>query len=99
MKQFVGSTRRPAIAILFAIALAFLAGMPVYGQSAPNQQGPPIIRSIEIQYVGPTTISKERVMAQIRTKAGQPYSESLAEQDIRALYTTGVLLFFGAFCP
>ena len=28
-------------------------------------------------------------MAQIRTKPGQPYSESLAEQDIRALYTTG----------
>ena len=91
MKQFVGSTRRPAIAILLAIALAFLGGVSAYGQNAPNQQGPPVIRSIEIQYVGPSTISKERVLAQIRTKAGQAYSESLAEQDIRALYATGAV--------
>jgi outer membrane protein insertion porin family len=91
MKQFVGSIRRPATSILFAIALAFLGGVSVYGQAAPNQQGPPIIRSIEIQYVGPQTISKERVTAQIRTKPGQPYSESVAEQDIRALYATGAV--------
>src|SRR5262249_5715546 len=48
-------------------------------------------KSIEIQYVGPQTISKERILAQIRTKPGQPYSESLAEQDIRTLYQTGAL--------
>jgi outer membrane protein insertion porin family len=90
MKQFVGSTRRPATSILLAVALAFLGGVSVYGQ-APSQQGPPIIRSVEIQYVGPQTISKERVTAQIRTKAGEPYSESLAELDIRALYATGAV--------
>ena len=91
MKQFVGSIRRPAISILLAVALAFLGGVSVYGQDAPAPQGPPIIRSIEIQYVGPQTISKERVAAQIRTKTGQAYSESLAEQDIRALYATGAV--------
>jgi len=91
MKQFVGSIRRPAAFILLALALAFLGGVSVCGQDAPSQQGPPIIRSVEIQYVGPQTISKERVLAQIRTRAGQPYSESLAEQDIRALYATGAV--------
>jgi outer membrane protein insertion porin family len=91
MKQFVGSIRRPATSILLAVALAFLGGVSVYGQDAPAPQGPPIIRSIEIQYVGPQTISKERVTAQIRTKTGQAYSESLAEQDIRALYATGAV--------
>jgi outer membrane protein insertion porin family len=90
MKQFVGSIRRPARSILFAIALALVGGVSAYGQ-AENRQGPPVIRSIEIQYVGPQTISKERVTAQIRTKPGQPYSESLAEQDIRALYATGAV--------
>jgi outer membrane protein insertion porin family len=91
MKQFVGSIRRPATSILLAIAFAFLGGVSVHGQDAPDRQGPPVIRSIEIQYVGPQTISKEKVIAQIRTKPGQPFSESLAEQDIRALYATGAV--------
>jgi outer membrane protein insertion porin family len=90
MKHFVGSIRRPTTSFLVAIALALVSGASLHGQ-APSQQGPPIIRSIEIQYVGPQTISKERVAAQIRTKAGEPYSESLAEQDIRTLYATGAV--------
>ena len=80
-----------SLAILLAIVLAFAGRLCALTAQAPNQQGPPIIRSIEIQYVGPETVSKERVLAQIRTKAGQPYSESLAEQDIRALYATGAV--------
>ena len=88
MKQFADSIRHPARSILLALVLAFLGFASSYGQ-APQQQGPPIIRSVEIQYVGPATVSKERVMAQLRMKTGQPYSESLAELDIRALYKTG----------
>ena len=49
MKQFVGSIRRPAMSILLGVALGFLGGVLVYGQEAPSQQGPPIIRSVEIQ--------------------------------------------------
>jgi len=74
MKQFVGSIRRPACTLLLALVLAFLGNGAAYGQTAPSAQGPPIVRSIEIQYVGPQTISRERVVAQIRTKAGQAYS-------------------------
>jgi outer membrane protein insertion porin family len=88
MKEFVGSIRRPVTSFLLATALGFLGGLSVYGQDAPNQQAPLTIRSVEIQYVGPQTISKERVRAQMRTKEGEPYSESLAELDIRALYAT-----------
>jgi outer membrane protein insertion porin family len=91
MKHFVGLIRRPAACLVLAGVLAFLGAAPVSGQEAPARQGPPIIQSIEVSYVGPQTISKERVKAQIRTKPGQPYSESLAEQDIRALYATGAV--------
>ena len=90
MKHFVGSIRLPALAIAFALVFAFLGGVSVHGQNPP-QQGPPLIRQVEIQYVGPAVVSKERILAQIRTKAGQPYSESLAEQDIRGLYATGAV--------
>ncbi len=68
----------------------FAASLSINAQTAPpEQQGPPIIKSVEVQYVGPQTIAREKVLAQIRTKPGEPYSESLVEQDIKALYRTG----------
>jgi outer membrane protein insertion porin family len=90
MKQFVGSIRRLGWGALLAIVLLLGMSGPICAQTAPpEQQGPPIIKSVEVQYVGPQTISKEKVLAQIRTKPGQPYSESLVEQDIKALYRSG----------
>jgi outer membrane protein insertion porin family len=57
---------------------------PLLGQ-APG----PIVRDIVIQYVGPPSISKERVLDNMATRLGQPYTERAAESDIRALYATG----------
>jgi outer membrane protein insertion porin family len=54
-------------------------------------QGPPIVRSIDVEYTGPGTVSKERILAQIRTRVGQPYSNEVVEQDIAALYKTGAI--------
>ena len=89
MKQFVGSTCRLTWGALLAILLMFAASRPVCAQAPPEQQGPPLISTVEVQYVGPQTISREKVLAQIRTRPGQPYSESLVEQDIKALYKSG----------
>jgi outer membrane protein insertion porin family len=49
----------------------------------------PTVRSIAIQYVGPETISRQRVMANLKTKVGDSYSERAAEEDVRALFATG----------
>lgn len=90
MKQFLGSIRGRTPATLLAVVLMLLASLGVKAQTAPPEpQGPPIIKTIEIQYVGPQTLSREKVISQMRTKTGQPYSESLVEQDIKALYRTG----------
>src|SRR2546430_4821456 len=67
----------------------FGASLSLPAQTAPEQQGPPIIKAVEIQYVGPQTLSREKILSQMRTKPGQPYSESLVEEDIKALYRTG----------
>ena len=48
-----------------------------------------VIHSIDIQYVGPQTVSRERIVSQMRTKVGQPYSDTTVENDIKTLYTTG----------
>jgi outer membrane protein insertion porin family len=92
MKQFFGLMRGQVSAAGLALCILFAASLPVLAQTAqtaPEQQGPPIIKAIEIQYVGPQTLSREKILAQMRTKPGQPYSEGLVEQDIKALYRTG----------
>ena len=62
------------------------------GQAPQATPGPPIIRSIDVEYTGPGTVSKERILAQMRTKVGRLYSNQVVEQDIEALYKTGSVL-------
>ena len=89
--MFYNSIRRrlgwKSSAVLLSGAMALMAR----AQSPPDaaHQAPPIVRSIDIQYTGPVTISRERVLAQMRTKVGRPYSELIAEDDIRTIYATG----------
>lgn len=59
--------------------------------SALAQMPAPIVRRIDIQFVGTPSISKERVLANLGTKEGLPYNERLAEQDVRTLYATGAV--------
>jgi outer membrane protein insertion porin family len=89
MKQFLGLIRGRTPAVLLAIFLMVVATLSLNAQTAPQQQGPPIIKSVEIQYVGPQTLSRDKILSQMRTKPGQPYSEALVEQDIKTLYRTG----------
>ena len=58
-------------------------------QAPPSPPGPPTIRSIDVEYTGPASISKQRILAQMRTKVGQLYSNEIVEEDIKALYKTG----------
>jgi len=83
----LGAWGRIAFSVLFAATIALIAR----AQSPPDaaHQGAPIVRSIDVQYTGPATISRARVLAQIRTKIGLPYSDTVAEDDIRTLYNTG----------
>ena len=56
---------------------------------AQFDQAGPIVNDIVVETVGAPSISKDRVLANLATKVGQPYSERTAEQDVRALYATG----------
>jgi outer membrane protein insertion porin family len=82
--------RPPPFAVWAASICALLSATVVRAQ-APQAapQGPPIVRSVDVEYTGPGTVSKERILAQMRTRVGQPYSNEVVEQDIAALYKTG----------
>jgi outer membrane protein insertion porin family len=59
--------------------------------AANAQQAAPIVRSLDVEYSGPPTVSKEWILSEIRTRVGQPYSDQVVEQDIRQLYSTGAV--------
>ncbi len=77
--------RLPSFAVLALLALVFSAA----AQQAPTQG--PIVKQIDVQFVGVESLSKERVLANLATQVGQPYSEQAVEQDIQSLYATGTL--------
>jgi len=90
-RMFYNSLRRRWGRISFSVFFAATITLIARAQSPPDvaRQTPPIVRSIDVQYTGPATISRERILAQMRTKIGLPYSDTVAENDIRALYNTG----------
>ena len=83
--------RPPPIAIWIASLCALLTAVIVRAQAPQSAPGPPVIRSIDVQYTGPASISKERILAQMRTKVGQLYSNEIVQEDIKALYGTGYI--------
>jgi outer membrane protein insertion porin family len=90
MRYFSGWMRPPPFAIWVASVCALLGATVARAQApqaAPQQQ--PIVRSIDVEYTGPGTVSRERILAQMRTRVGQPYSNEVVEGDIAALYKTG----------
>src|SRR5438477_10240957 len=86
MREFRGSARGWTVAMFFVTCAALFAPARAHAQ-----QEAPTIRSIEVQYSGPATVSKEVILAQMRTAIGQPYSDSTVEDNIRNLYKTGTI--------
>jgi outer membrane protein insertion porin family len=74
--------------LLFTIFAALAVAIQAQAQEAAFGPGP-IVKEIAVENVGAAGISRERVLANLATKVGQPYSERAAEQDVRALYATG----------
>jgi len=90
MRHFSAWMRPPPFAIWVAVC-ALLGAVVARAQAPQAAPGPPIIRSIDVQYTGAETVGKARILAQMRTKVGQPYSNQVVEEDIAALYKTGAI--------
>src|SRR2546421_8639812 len=91
MQRFCGWMRPLPVAIWTASLCGLLTAVIVRAQAPPSAPGPPMIRAIEVEYTGPASISRERILAQMRTKVGQPYSNEIVQEDIKALYRTGYI--------
>ncbi|HEX8309721.1 MAG TPA: POTRA domain-containing protein, partial [Chthoniobacteraceae bacterium] len=71
-----------------ALLLAATVLLPS-GSAQAQTPAAPIVRSIEVQYAGASTVSKEKILANMQTRVGRPYDERTVEDDIRNLYATG----------
>ena len=81
LNRFFSLIRLALLACLIPLCAARLA--------AQNQAQAPLIQQIDVQFVGPTTLSKQRVLDNLATKPGAPYNDRLVEEDIKSLYATG----------
>jgi len=91
MQRFYGWMRPPPFAILIASLCVLFSTVIARAQAPQSAPGPPIIRSIDVEYTGPATISRNAFWRRMRTKAGQPYSNEVVQEDIKALYKTGYI--------
>jgi outer membrane protein insertion porin family len=91
MQRFCGWMRPLRLAIWVASLCALFGTGLARAQAPQSAPGPPTIHSMDVEYTGPATISKERILAQMRTKIGQPYSNEVVQEDIKALYKTGYI--------
>ncbi len=70
-----------------AVATACIVAAPVSWSQEPQAQAP-VVKSIDVQFAGPASVSKEVILNNMRTKVGKPYSVGVAEEDVRNLYKT-----------
>lgn len=80
--------RLPDMRFFSTTAILLLLTAFIAPLSAQVRTGP-IVKEIVVEYVGPPAITEGRVLDNMATKVGEPYSERAAEADIRALYGTG----------
>ncbi len=71
------------VLILILSVLTFCSG------DLGAQETAPIVQAIEVQYAGAPTVSRERILANMRTKVGDPFSDQVVEADVRNLYKSG----------
>ena len=58
-------------------------------QPPASGQNGPIVREINVEYIGPKTVAKTVILSNMRTTVGQVYSAAAVEEDVRNLYATG----------
>ena len=66
-----------------------LAGWCGTGLRVAAQEEAPTVREIEVRFVGPETVNRAIVLANIQTATGKPLSREMIEQDVRNLINTG----------
>jgi outer membrane protein insertion porin family len=74
----------------FALRFCGLIVLSVWLPAAVAQFLPLKVVKVEIQHIGPVTVSDDLIRANIRVKPGDPYRAGAVDDDVRGLYATGL---------
>ena len=63
--------------------------------TTPEEEAKPkeigrIVKEIEVRFAGARTSNDSVILANMRTKVGEPFTQTNSEDDVRALYATGL---------
>jgi outer membrane protein insertion porin family len=78
--------RRLEWLLLLFLAVAVVSSGS-WAQDAGDEED--IVRDIEIRFVGPETVNRSIILANIQTAVGKPRNREIIEQDVRNLINTG----------
>jgi outer membrane protein insertion porin family len=74
----------------FSTLLRLILGvLLIHSQTSRLEAQATVIKEIDVRFIGPTTLSKQRVLDNLATKPGAVYNDRLVEEDIKSLYATG----------
>jgi outer membrane protein insertion porin family len=76
---------KPLFRVAQLITVFLLMGLP----AVQAQVFAPRVHKIIIRHVGPPAVSDEFILANIRTKVGEPFARPSVDEDIKNLYATG----------
>ncbi len=75
------------IATLMIALVALLPDSPVWAQGAAGKT----VTAIDVEYVGQQSVAPDRILSNMATKVGQPFSQAVVEDDIKNLYASGMV--------
>ncbi len=78
-----------ALRAFFCLLFFALPGSVLTQEPTEIEGDGPIVRDIQVEFAGPANIAKQRILANMRTTVGQPFSQLTVEDDIRNLYASG----------
>lgn len=76
-------------AVSVAATVSLTAPLTVSAQE-PAAPAPKIIRDIDVEYIGGSTVAKDRVLSNMSTKVGDELSPAKLDDDIASLYASGI---------
>jgi len=77
-----------SIRLTTACLIAWLVVSAAQAQEAAPQA--PIVQEIDVQYIGPASVPRERILANMATKVGDRLDDA-GDSDIRSLYASGIV--------